>query len=121
VTFKQNKMTIETFTNKLKSTPKDLEFSETMSAVEANYIFTPTAFKNGTLENGVGENSGSCKLFAFAKSQGFSKEETLACFGKFYFEDVLKDPNGNGHQNIRNFMKTGFEGLSFEGKSLAEK
>jgi hypothetical protein len=114
-------MTIKTFTNKLKNTPKEIEFSETMAAIEANYEFTPTAFINGSLKNNAGENSGSCKLFAFAKAQGFSKEETLACFGKFYFEDVLKDPNGTGHQNIRNFMKTGFEGLRFEGEPLKEK
>ncbi|ALJ05671.1 type III effector [Pseudalgibacter alginicilyticus] len=114
-------MTIERFKNKLKNTPMDIEFSETMAAIEALYEFTPTAFKNGILENGVGENSGSCKLFAFAKIQGFSKEETLACFGKFYFDEVLNDPKGGGHQNIRNFMNTGFDGLIFEGAPLKEK
>lgn len=114
-------MNIKSFTNKLKSTPKDIEFSETMSVIEANYNFTPAAFKNGTLENGIGENSGSCKLFAFTKLQGFTKEETLACFGKFYFDEVLKDPNGSGHQNIRNFIKTGFDGLVFETMPLKEK
>ncbi|MCB0450192.1 MAG: HopJ type III effector protein, partial [Confluentibacter sp.] len=40
------------------------------------------------------------------------------CFGKFYFEEVLNDPNGTGHQNIRNFIKTGFEGLRFDGQPL---
>ncbi len=114
-------MTIETFKNKLKNTPKAIAFSETMDVIEAHYEFTATAFKNGDLENKAGENSGSCKLLAFAKLQNLSKEETLACFGQFYFEDVLKDPNGNGHQNIRNFMKTGFEGLSFEGEPLKAK
>lgn len=114
-------MTIETFKNKLKNTPNSIEFSETMDVVEANYNFTPTAFKNGTVENAEGQNSGSCKLFAFAKQQELTKEETLACFGKFYFEDVLKDPNGTGHQNIRNFMTSGFEGLVFEGEPLKKK
>ncbi len=114
-------MTIELFKTKLKEAPKTIEFSETMSVIEANYDFTPTAFKNGTLENVEGQNSGSCKLFAFAKAQGLSKTETLACFGKFYFEDVLEDPKGDGHQNIRNFMKTGFEGLYFESNALTKK
>ena len=114
-------MNIEAFKNKLKNNPKAIDFSETMSAIEANYEFTPTAFTNGKLKNKAGENSGSCKLFAFAKAQGFTKEETLACFGKFYFDDVLKNPNGTGHQNIRNFIKTGFKGLSFEGEPLKEK
>lgn len=114
-------MNIESFKNKLKETPEQIEFSETMAVIEENYKFIPTAFKSGTLENEAGQNSGSCKLFAFAKAQGLSKDETLACFGQYYFEDVLKDPNGDGHQNIRNFMKTGFEGLSFENNPLEEK
>lgn len=114
-------MTLETFKQKLKNTPNQVEFSETIAVIEANYNFTPTAFKNGELYNEAGQNSGSCKLFAFAKLQGFTKQETLACFGKFYFEDVLNDPNGTGHQNIRNFMKTGFDGLYFEGEALKLK
>lgn len=111
-------MTLETFKQKLKSNPSHIEFPETISVIESQYEFTPTAFKNGNLYNSEGENSGSCKLFAFATLQGFSKEETLACFGKFYFEEVLNDLNGTGHQNIRNFIKTGFEGLRFDGQPL---
>ncbi|MDO7172068.1 HopJ type III effector protein [Mariniflexile sp. AS56] len=114
-------MNLEVLKNTLKETPKSTEFTDTMEVIESNYNFTPTAFKNGDLQNNAGENSGSCKLFAFAKLQGFSKEETLACFGKFYFEDVLNDLNGAGHQNIRNFMKTGFEGLTFDGEPLKLK
>ncbi|MGE5943142.1 MAG: HopJ type III effector protein [Flavobacteriales bacterium] len=114
-------MTLEVFLNKLKTTPKDIDFTNTISVIESNYIFTPTSFKNGDLYNQAGENSGSCKLLAFAKLQGFTKNETLACFGKYYFEEVLNDPNGSGHQNIRNFMKTGFEGLRFEDNPLKEK
>ncbi|MGB5420190.1 HopJ type III effector protein [Algibacter sp.] len=114
-------MNIESFKKKLKENPTAIAFSETTSVIDENYNFTPTAFKNGILENAEGQNSGSCKLFAFAKAQGFSKEETLACFGQYYFDEVLKDPKGTGHQNIRNFMNTGFDGLSFDGTPLIEK
>lgn len=114
-------MTAETFINKLRSTPEAIEFAETMAVIDKNYQFKPTAFKNGDLENAVEQNSGSCKLFAFAKIQAFTKEETLACFGQFYFDDVLNYPNGSGHQNIRNFMKTGFEGLHFKDQPLKER
>ncbi|GAA3643382.1 HopJ type III effector protein [Flavivirga jejuensis] len=114
-------MIIEAFKNKLKNSPEAIEFSETMDVIESNYNFSPVAFTNGMLQNKSGENSGSCKLFAFAKKQGLTKEETLACFGSFYFNEVLKDPDGTGHQNIRNFMKTGFEGLSFSEEALSEK
>lgn len=114
-------MNISDFKSKLKNAPTPIDFTDTMSVIEANYNFNPTAFKNGDLVNQSGQNSGSCKLFAFAIDQGFTKEETLACFGQYYFEDVLKDPTGTGHQNIRNFMETGFEGLVFESTALVKK
>ena len=113
-------MTLESFKEKLK-TPTEVAFTDTMAVIEENYTFTPTAFINGPLKNEAGQNSGSCKLFAFAQKQAFTTEETLACFGKYYFDEVLKDPNGDGHQNIRNFMKTGFEGLTFDGTALTDK
>lgn len=111
-------MNLDLFINKLKNTPELIEFSETMRVIEANYEFTPTAFTNGKLHNKAGENSGSCKLFALAKAQRFTKEETLACFGAFYFKDVLSNPKGTDHQNIRNFINTGFDKLAFEGNPL---
>ncbi|AXT18692.1 type III effector [Flavobacteriaceae bacterium AU392] len=114
-------MTIEDFKTKLKNTPETIQFSDTMNVVETNYNFTPTAFKNGELYNNSDQNLGSCKLLTFAKIQEFTKEETLACFGQFYFDEVINDPNGEGHQNIRNFMKTGFEGLLFEGNALKRR
>jgi hypothetical protein len=114
-------MKLENFRNKVQNNPMEIEFLDTMAIIETNYEFTPTAFKNGGLNNAAGENSGSCKLFAFAKKQNLTKEETLACFGKYYFNDVINDPNGTGHQNIRNFMKTSFLGLSFDGEALKEK
>ncbi len=114
-------MNLETFKTKLKETPNQIEFTETMAVIDNHYKFTPTAFKNGDVKNAEGQNSGSCKLFAFAKAENLTKEETLACFGKFYFDDVLKDPKGDGHQNIRNFMSTGFNGLVFEQDALIKK
>ncbi|MDB4335190.1 HopJ type III effector protein, partial [bacterium] len=65
--------------------------------------------------------NGSCKLFAFAKLQGFSKEETLTCFGGFYTKDVLGNPTGDDHQNIRNFMVYGWDGIQFQQEALKEK
>lgn len=114
-------MTLDIFKEKVQNTPKSVVFSDTMDVIESHYEFTKTAFTNGDLKNKAGENSGSCKLFAFAKLQEFTKNETLACFGQFYFIDVLGDPEGEGHQNIRNFIKTGFEGLEFEDEPLKEK
>lgn len=114
-------MTLEEFRNKLKMTPEVIQFSETINVIDIHYDFTPTAFKNGALFNDDNQNLGSCKVLAFAKDQNFTKAETLACFGQFYFNDVLNDPKGDSHQNIRNFMNTGFEDVIFEGVPLKRK
>ena len=111
-------MTIENYLAKLQTTPELLDFNELMTVVEENYTFTEAAFNNGDLSNGAGENSGSCKLFSFAKFQGLTEEQTLACFGIYYRDDVLKNPDTDNHQNIRNFMKTGWAGLKFNGVAL---
>ncbi|WP_269224184.1 HopJ type III effector protein [Flavobacterium sp. IMCC34518] len=114
-------MSISTFLEKLKEIPKSITFAETIATIEENYTFTPTAFQNGEQLNNAEENSGSCKLFAFAQLQKLSAAETLACFGAYYFEEVLGDPNGTNHQNIRNFIKTGWDGIQFEGVALVQK
>jgi hypothetical protein len=113
-------MIIQEFKTKLKSNPTSINFAETMQVIEDNFNFTPTTFTNGEIKNSAGENSGSCKLFAFAVAQKLRKEETLFCFGEHY-KNVLEDVNGDSHQNIRNFMKFGFDGLSFEGEALELK
>ena len=111
-------MTLDSFLKKLNETPNQIEFTDTISTIDALYDFTPTAFQNGDLKNEAGQNSGSCKLFSFAQLQNFTVEQTLACFGAFYRIDVLENPDSTNHQNIRNFIKTCWEGISFEGNSL---
>lgn len=113
-------MIIQEFKAKLKSNPKSILFAETMQVIDDNYNFTPTTFTNGAIKNEAGTNSGSCKLFAFAKLQKLTKEETLFCFGEHY-QSVLEDENGDSHQNIRNFMNSGFVKLSFEAEALELK
>jgi len=107
-------MTLESFLDKLNTAPESVDFADTMAIVENLYDFTPTAFKNGDLQNEAGQNSGSCKLFAFAQLQGLDDQRTLYCFGKFYRDEVLQDPTGDSHQNIRNFIKTGWPGIRFD-------
>lgn len=114
-------MDLDTFLQKLKNTPDSIAFSDTMAVIEASYDFTPAAFKNGELMNEQGQNSGSCKLFAFAQLQALSPQQTLACFGAYYRDDVLKNPDGTDHQNIRNFMKTGWAGIKFDSNPLKPK
>lgn len=114
-------MNLESFLEKLKQTPESITFAETIAVIEANYDFTPTAFENGLQHNAAGENSGSCKLFSFAELKNLSEAATLACFGAYYYDDVLKNSNGTDHQNIRNFIKTGWDGIAFYGSALELK
>ena len=114
-------MRLEDFLTKLRTQPDTVLFTVTMQVIEANYEFTPTRFTNGAIVNEAGTNSGSCKLFSFAKLQGLSKEETLACFGDYYRVDVLQHPEATNHANIRNFMVTGWEGISFDADALQQK
>ena len=114
-------MNINSFLEKLNKTPESIDFADTIAVIEENYVFEPTAFENGVLHNAAGENSGSCKLFAFAELQNLSEAATLSCFGAYYYDDVLKNTEGTNHQNIRNFMKTGWDGIAFYGSPLVSK
>lgn len=105
----------------LDETPESVAFNDVIALIDALYDFTPTSFSNGTFLNEAGKNNGSCKLFAFARLHKLSPLQTLACFGAYYRDDVLKHPEGTDHQNIRNFMKTGWEGIEFSGNALTPK
>ena len=106
---------------KIKQTPVNSSFVEVIAVIDKFYNFKPAAFVNGDLKNSKNENNGSCKLFAFAKLQGLTEQQTLACFGDYYRNDVLNNPQGLDHQNIRNFIKTGWSAIKFDHQPLAEK
>ncbi len=114
-------MTLESFLQKLKNDPENIEFNDTMGVIDSLFVFTPTSFKNGDLVNEAGQNSGSCKIFSFARHHSLTQEQTLACFGGYYRNDVLKHPESSDHQNIRNFMKTGWLGIKFDSEPLKNK
>ena len=114
-------MTLESFLQKLKGNPERIEFNDTMGIIDSLYDFTPTSFKNGDLVNEAGQNSGSCKIFLFARLHSLTQEETLSCFGSYYRNDVVKYPENSDHQNIRNFIKTGWLGIKFDSEPLKAK
>ena len=114
-------MNFDAFLKNLHTTPDQIAFTDTIALIDALYDFTPTAFKNGELKNEQGQNNGSCKLFAFAKLQNLNEQQTLNCFGAYYRDDVLKNPEGSDHQNIRNFMKFGWDGIQYSGNALKLK
>lgn len=85
-------------------------FQDFIAYIDENYHFIPTAFKNGNHYNQAGENNGSCKVFSFAKLEQLNQVETLTLFGQYY-QNVLNTPEGTDHQNIRNFMVFGWDGI----------
>jgi len=91
---------------------KPINFNEVMAIIEEHYHYAATTFKNGELTNEQGTNEGSCKIFAFARLHDLNQQQTLSLFGDFY-QDVLQDPQGEGHQNIRQFMLQGWQGIDF--------
>lgn len=111
--------------NLIQTNPSEVEFEQVIAVIDQDYSYTPTQFYNGLGENEVisaaGTNEGSCKIFAFADINDLNEAQTLACFGKYYREDVLRNLGGTDHANIRNFMRYGWEGIHFDSPPLAEK
>ncbi|MGL4630507.1 MAG: HopJ type III effector protein [Leadbetterella sp.] len=107
--------------DQIKSNNQTIQFQEVIAFIDENYTFDPCAFLNGELENSIGQNSGSCKLLQFALIENLTLEQTLQCFGEYYRTEVLQNPDGTNHQNIRNLMRFGLQGLKFEAFTLIKK
>ena len=116
---------METLLHHIKHQPETINFQTVIDTINQHYDFSPTAFTNGlgkeTLHNARGKNEGSCRVFAFAQRHALSEAEVLACFGEHYRLAVLPHPDGDDHQNIRNFMKYGWQGIQFETNPLTDK
>ncbi|WP_313579015.1 HopJ type III effector protein [Chishuiella sp.] len=98
----------------------DLQFSEVLQYIEDNYNYTASAFTNGNQENVQDQNQGSAKVFAFAQLNNLSQEDTLKLFAEHY-KSVLENPEGTDHNNIRQFMQNGWDGVKFENTVLIKK
>lgn len=114
-------MQLDSFLTQLKTAPDQISFADTLATIDANYDFTPTTFRNGDVENLAGQNSGSCKILTLAKLHNLSAAQTLHCFGDYYRVDVLQHPEATDHQNIRNFIRYGWDGVTFEAVALRPK
>ncbi|PZF74323.1 HopJ type III effector protein [Taibaiella soli] len=97
-----------------------LSFKEVVAFIERYYQHQPTAFKNGDAFNEANQNQGSAKVFSFAQINNLSEEDTLFLFAEHY-KAVLDTPDGTDHQNIRQFMKHGWNGIQFHGEALTIK
>lgn len=96
------------------------KFTDVIQHIEARYTHTPTAFQNGQQHNAATENQGSAKVFSFAQLNQLDQQQTLNLFAEHY-ASVLATPDASDHQNIRQFMQNGWDGIQFEGVALTEK
>ncbi|MFD0764344.1 HopJ type III effector protein [Mucilaginibacter lutimaris] len=97
-----------------------IKFADVINFIDTYYTHQPTAFKNGNAYNEATQNQGSAKVFTFARLNNLGKDDTLQLFAEHY-QAVLDTPNGTDHQNIRQFIANGWEGISFEGDALTLK
>lgn len=111
----------EVFNANLEMDASDLTFEDVMEMIDTHYETGLLEFKNGDIVNKQGENEGSAKVLSYAALSNLNKDMTLKLWGQYYRE-VLEDPKGDSHQNIRNFMKYGWDGVPFEnGIALTRK
>lgn len=111
---------LEHFFIQLSTEPETISFEQSIALIDALYDFTPGRFTNGELSNAAGENNGSCKILAFGLLHQLSEPQTLHLFGDYY-RSVLNTPAAQDHQNIRNFIRTGWDGVAFEQPVLQAK
>jgi len=118
-------MSVEAFVSKLAATPGEISFSDTMALIDSHFDYVPSRFTNGAGDsqavNEAGANEGSCKIFALGKLLALNESQTLNCFGDYYRIDVLQNPDGSDHANIRNFMVHGWDGITFDNTALKAK
>lgn len=87
---------------------KNTDFGNTIQAIDSILETEPVDFVNGEVPNTSGENLWSLKVLAFGKMMWFHTQEVLSMFWEYYRE-VIDNPDGNSHQNIRALQKTGIE------------
>jgi HopJ type III effector protein len=111
----------EVFNANVEMDADSLTFETVMEIIDKYYESQLLEFKNGDIVNQQGENEGSAKLLSYAALSNLDKDTTLKLWGQYYRE-VLADPTGTSHANIRNFMKYGWAGVPFEnGIALTRK
>ena len=109
----------------IQNNPELVDFNSVISTIDSEYQYTPSKFTNGVGQDVVinesSTNEGSCKIFAFAQLNNLTKQQALACFGKYYREDVLKNPEGTDHANIRTLIKYDLNDIKFDNNVLIKK
>lgn len=99
----------------------DVQMDDVIAVCDREFEYTDSSFSVGAVENKVGTNVKSSKILSFAYLTKMDTETALKCYGEVYRE-VLVDPDGDSHGNIRALMKGGTECVKFPfGLSLTPK
>ena len=98
----------------------EIKFADVIAYIDARYNHTATAFQNGQQANAATENQGSAKVFSFAQLNSLDQAQTLSLFAEHYAA-VLATPEATDHQNIRQFMQNGWDGIQFASQALTAK
>ncbi|WP_394170844.1 HopJ type III effector protein [Saccharospirillum alexandrii] len=114
-------MTLNDFADQLYTRPETIDFDQAIAVIDREFEFTPVAFSVGEQHNAAGTNQGSCRLLAFAHAMNLPEATTLALFGDYYRKDVLGNPDGQDHANIRQFMQHGWKGVHFSAIALKKR
>ena len=84
--------------------------ADTVKMIDNEFDYFEVPFNCGDAQNAINENATSGKIFSLALIAGLDKDTTLNLFGEVY-RDL--SPSGSDHQNIREFIKSGIDGLKF--------
>lgn len=95
-------------------------FADTLSFIDAHYLYQPSGFDNGAVRNRADENQGSCKVLAMALDLGLSDLQALQCFAEHY-QAVLAHPAGSDHANIRALRDQGLTAVRFDTPPLTRR
>ena len=118
-------MLLSELLNLLNTNPSSVQFNEVIDTIDLEYTYTPSKFYNGKGDHAVineaSTNEGSCKILAFAQLNQLTQEQTLNCFGDYYRNDVLLNPNNTDHANIRALIQHGVGNVSFDNTVLVKK
>jgi hypothetical protein len=112
---------LEAFFRQLCAEPESITFEQSIALIDTLYDVNACAFQNGHLHNAAGENPGARKILAFAALHQLSPPQTLQLFGDYYRKDVMLHPEGQDHQNIRQFIQHGWDGVVFSDVVLVGK
>lgn len=99
---------------------QEFVFKDVLAYIDEHFAYQPSSFQNGTQRNSANENQGSARVLYLGKMSGLSVDDTLKLFAEHY-RSVLAAPEGDDHQNIRQFMQQGWEGVRFDREVLRLK